>query len=107
MGQHIEAVGPLLALATWPDMVNMLWIHFIDNTTAKGALIKGSSTNGELNELMFHTWRLAHKRNLHLWFEYVNTHDNPIDKASPGCTDNLYGQSWRVVLPGNWIQHLL
>ena len=98
----VEAVGPLLALATWPDLREKLWVHFIDNMAAKDSLIRGSSVNADLNELMHSTWRWVKHRELHLWAEYVCTGDNPIDKASRGCTDDLYGEDWILVPPGDW-----
>jgi RES domain-containing protein len=103
---QIEAVGPLLALATWEDLRHKLWIHFIDNTAAKDSLIKGSSINAELNELMHATWKEVRCRRLHLWVEYVHTQDNPIDKASRGCIADLYGEKglWRQ--PGDWVDLL-
>ncbi|CAK0841615.1 unnamed protein product, partial [Prorocentrum cordatum] len=69
-----------------------LWIHFIDNTDAMHAPIKGNSVDADLNNAMHATWKIVHRRRLHLWVEYVNTHDNPVDKASRGCTDDLYDQ---------------
>ena len=88
----IEGVGPLRAMATWPHLRDKLWLHFIDNTTAMNALIKGHSVNADLNDVMHATWKEARARRLHLWVEYVNTHDNPIDKASRGCYEDLYNQ---------------
>ena len=80
----IEGVGPLLAMASWPHLKDKLWLHFIDNTDAMHALIKGHSINADLNEVMHATWKEVRIRRLHLWVEYVNTHNNPVDKASRG-----------------------
>ncbi|CAK0803833.1 unnamed protein product [Prorocentrum cordatum] len=102
----IEGVGPLLALATWPGLEHRLWIHFIDNTDAMHALIKGNSVSADLNNVMHGTWKIVHRRRLHLWVEYVNTHDNPVDKASRGCTDDLYDQGWVWDPPGD-LSHFL
>ncbi|CAK0903327.1 unnamed protein product [Prorocentrum cordatum] len=92
----IEGVGPLLALAAWPGLGHRLWIHFIDNADAMHALIKGNSVNADLNNAMHATWKMVHRRRLHLWVEYVNAHDNPVDKASRGCVDDLYDQGGPV-----------
>lgn len=54
---RIEAVGLLLALATCEDMRNKLWVFFIYSTAAKDFLIKGSSVNAGLNQLMHVTWQ--------------------------------------------------
>ena len=103
---QIEAVGPLLALSTWPDLRDKLWIHFIDNTVATDSMIKGDSVNAHMNELMHATWRQVKERNLHLRVEYVCTHDNPIDKASRGNVADLFGERWIFVTPGNWASFL-
>ena len=33
--KEVEAVGPVLALETWPALSDGLWIHFVDNTSAR------------------------------------------------------------------------
>ena len=41
----IEAVGPLIILKTFPNIVRQcLWIHFIDTAAAQYALVRGSSS---------------------------------------------------------------
>ena len=49
---EVEAVGPMLALATWPDIRQGLWIHFVDNESAKFSLIRGSSSATSLNRIV-------------------------------------------------------
>ena len=44
----IGAVGPLLALASWTRLAGRLWIHFVDDTNARGALVTGPSGSHEL-----------------------------------------------------------
>ena len=103
----IEGIGPLLAMATWPQLTNKLWIHSIDNTDAMNALIKGHCVNNDLNEIMHATWKEIRKRRLHLWVEYVNTHDNPVDKASRGCRQDLYDQGWQWNRAADIMEYLL
>ena len=39
---EIEAVGPLIILATWPGLLSQaLWIHCIDKTAAQATLVMG------------------------------------------------------------------
>ena len=102
----IEGVGPLLTLATWPQLTNKLWLHFIDDTDALNALIKGHAVNADLNDIMHATWTEVRLRRLHLWVEYVNTHDNPVDKASRGHVEDLYHQGWIWDHPSNILEHL-
>jgi hypothetical protein len=102
----IEGLGPLLALATWPEISEKLWVHFIDNTSAKDSLIKGCSVNADLNEVMHATWQVVRARALHLWVEWVATKDNPIDQASRGNRKDLYSEGWVWDKPGDFMQWL-
>ena len=48
---EIEAIGPMIAFLTWPQLLaDRPWIHFIDTNVVKSALIKGSSNslNGDI-----------------------------------------------------------
>ena len=96
---EVEAVGPLLAWNTWPDLSNGMLICFIDNEAAKGTLIRGSSSVLAMNIITHHTWELFRKRALHAWVERVATDDNPIDKASRGDVSDLYDQQWDICDP--------
>ena len=91
---EVEAVGPVLALETWPALSNGLWIHFVDNTSAQGTLIKGSSSIRSLNRLTFWIWAKARQRRLYLWAERVASPDNPVDLLSRRDTTDHYGQGW-------------
>ena len=104
--QEIEAVGPLLALATWPSLLHTcLWIHFIDNESAKYYFIKGSSRAVHTNEIVHATWEECRSRRIYPWWERVASADNPVDKASRGDLTDFYEQRWVVVdlvLPDIW-----
>ena len=42
---EIEAIGPLIILGLWPELLaGALWLHFIDNAAAQAALVRGSSS---------------------------------------------------------------
>ena len=42
---EIEAVAPLLILRNWSKhLQDAMWVHYIDNNGALGALVKGSSS---------------------------------------------------------------
>ena len=80
---EIEAVGPLLVLSNWGHlMVDMLWIHFVDNEAALATLIKGSSSvlSGEV--ISCYTHGMVAKRSLWPWFDRCDTHSNPVDGLS-------------------------
>ncbi len=98
---EIEAVGPILALATWPQLTNGLWIHFIDNDNAHNLMITGASGAEHLNRLgHLLSWQVRERR-LYLWSEYVNTHDNPTDMASRGDRGDPNDQKWIWDRPGD------
>ncbi len=98
---EIEAVGPILALATWPQLTNGLWIHFIDNDNAHNLMITGASGAEHLNRLgHLLSWQVRERR-LYLWSEYVNTHDNPTDLASRGDRGDPNDQKWIWDRPGD------
>ena len=42
---EVEAVGPLLVLHNWGQLLDgLLWLHFVDNEAALATLVKGSSS---------------------------------------------------------------
>ena len=97
---EIEAVGPLLAIATWPSIFkNALWLHFIDNESAKYSLIRGSSLAEGTNDIVHATWDECRQRNLYPWWERVSSTDNPVDKASRRDLRDIYAQGWQFVKP--------
>ena len=82
---HIEAIGPLLALTTWPELLtNCLWLHFIDNAAAQATLIRGSSTIYSGDIIAGLTWELIAVRHVYAWFGRVASKSNPVDGLSRG-----------------------
>jgi len=80
---EIEAVGPLLILHTWPWLLrDALWIHFIDNNGALGALVNGSATVQSQEIITGCTWQLISKLQVLPWFDRVDTASNPVDGLS-------------------------
>jgi hypothetical protein len=85
---EIEAIGPLMILNQWPDLLtDCLWLHFIDNTAAQSALAKGSSSVESGDVIVSETWR--HIVNLRClpWFDRVASKSNPVDGLSRGVFD--------------------
>ena len=89
---------PLMALTTWPELSDGLWVHFIDNEAARNALIRGSSSVCSMNMITSETWRLVRTRQLHLGMEGVSSEDNPLDGTSRGDLRDLLNFKWRQVL---------
>ena len=80
---EIEGIAPLLILHNWPWVVrDALWIHFIDNNSALGALIKGSSSVNEKDIIVGHTWAQIAKLQTLPWFDRVDSKSNPVDGLS-------------------------
>ena len=80
---EIEAIGPLIALLTWPQLLaDRPWIHFIDNNAAQSALIKGSSNSLNGDVIAGETWRLIRQIRCWLWLDRVASKSNPIDGVS-------------------------
>ena len=81
--QEIEAIGPLIALATWPKILRgSLWLHFIDNNGALSCLVKGSSSCVGTDSIVGYTWKLVEKLDILPWFDRVDSRSNPVDGLS-------------------------
>ena len=76
---EIEAVGPILALATWPQLTNGLWIHFIDNDNAHN---------------MSHFYCEGGRANIVMQIVFTNTH---VCLLSAGCSLRV------VAMPPFWL----
>ena len=80
---EIEAIGPLIALLEWPQLLAYRpWIHFIDNVGAQQALIRGSSNSLNGDVITGETWDYVRKIGCWLWVERVASASNPIDGVS-------------------------
>ena len=89
---EIEGVAPLLILHNWPWLVrDALWIHFIDNNSALGALVKGSASVGQQDILIGHTWMRIAKLRANPWFDRVDSKSNPVD----GLSRKDFSGKWR------------
>ena len=85
-GQQIGQVEIIGALAPYLSIPNLLAgrpvIHWIDNTSALAALVKGYSGVPDSARLIhvFHAWNSGAQARV--WFEYVPTKENPADEPS-------------------------
>ena len=65
----IEALGPLLLLSTYEELFeDALWLHFIDNSSALGSLVKGHSSGHALSSIASAFWSLATRVRAYPWF---------------------------------------
>ena len=100
----IEAVGPLLLLVAFPRLMrNALWLHFVDNTSAEAALVKGSSSLEAADHIVGLTWELCALRSLVPYFDRVESKANPVDALSRG---DAIGP-WREVVAVDFPMDLL
>merc|ERR1712023_144171 len=103
---EIEAIGPLLVLHNWPWLLrDALWIHFIDNNGALGALVRGSASVHEQDLIIGETWsRIASLRVL-TWFDRVDSASNPVDGSSRKDFKGIW--QWRMIsFPGSLLSSL-
>ena len=93
---EIEAIGPLLILHNWPWLVkDALWIHFIDNNGALGALVKGSSSVHEQGVIVGATWSRVAQLRAMPWFDRVDSSSNPVDGLSRKDFSGVW--QWRKI----------
>jgi len=104
----IEAIGPLLALCTFPtELRGCLWTHYSDSQAACGAMIRGDSPSDPLRSAAADAWLRACELCVHPWFHYVPSLLNPVDGFSRGedFTRDPAGQAVRWCdpqLPDAW-----
>ena len=92
----MEAASAPVALCTWPELTDGLWIHFTDNSSAEATLAKGSSKANGMNVIAEYTWTTAAERRLYLWADRVSTKDNPTDGLSRGNYEQ-FTEDWEYV----------
>ena len=73
---------PLMHIAGSKTLSNINLIIFVDNAGAVLALAKQCSKDASLAAIVSMTWSILAKRNINVWFSYVNTKRNPSDEAS-------------------------
>ena len=67
---EIEAIGPLIALLEWPQLLaNRPWVHFTANAGAQQALIRGSSNSLNGDVIGGETWNYARRIGCWLWWK--------------------------------------
>ena len=93
---EVEAASAPVALATWPQLTDGMWIHFVDNTSAQSTLTRGCSSVTSLNSIARHVWQKCAERRLLLWADRVSTRDNPTDGLSRQRAET-HGEQWHMV----------
>ena len=77
---EIEGIAPLIILHNWGSTLkHSLWIHFIDNAAALGALVKGSSSVVQHDITVGAPWELIAKLDILARFDGVTSGSNPVD----------------------------
>ena len=93
---ELEAVAPLLILATWGHLMqNCVWTHYIDNEAALAALIRGSASVTSGDVIVGATWRRISQWQISPWFDRVMSASNPVDGLSRGREDG----PWHSIAP--------
>ena len=103
----IEAIGPLLLLTAFPNvMKNVLWIHWIDNTAAEASLISGTSSLAIADHVVGLTWELCGQRKVWPYFDRVESKSNPVDQLSRGVMEGPWETVVNVDLPYKKLEQL-
>ena len=101
---EIEAIGPVMVLHLWPQLLKRaLWIHFIDNSAAQASLVKGSSSVQSGDVIVGHTWQLVADLQANLWVERVHTKSNPVD----GLSRRRFEGPWASVIEATFPEQLV
>ena len=80
---EVEAVGPLLVLANFGvDLVDCLWLHFVDNSGALSSLVRGGSSVESGDHITGLTWSHIVGVGCMPWFDRVDSASNPTDGLS-------------------------
>ena len=77
-----EAFAPLVAILDSPILESRDIIWFIDNEAACATLIRGSSSQIDVQCIAEASQLLFAIRSLRVWIEWVDTHSNPSDGLS-------------------------
>ena len=96
----------LVARHTWREkLVGRLIIHFIDNNSAKDALIKGHSQHPVSMSIVEQVWTQELELHSGSWYDRVPSDSNPADDPSRGsCQELIDAGAIQVspVLPPEW-----
>jgi len=96
----VEALGPLLLLIAFPNVLkDCLWIHFIDNTAAEASLIRGSSSVEVGDHIVGLTWTMIQKQRLWAYFDRVESKANPVDGLSRRRFNGPWDQVYMMDFP--------
>ena len=95
--------GVVLTVAYFEMMCDRDVLWFIDNTSAVSALIKAASPIEDNSKMALLTSLAFVGAGCRVWFEYVNTHQNPADPLSRGgLQDPVTVEQTQL---GNWVPH--
>ena len=98
----VEAIGPQAIAETFPNIIkNSLWIHWIDNSAAQYALVRGSSSVQAGDVIVGETWRKVQALGAYLYIDRVESEANPVDGLSRGRPAGPWVQVLRAKLPAN------
>ena len=104
---EIEAIGPLLILDLWPELLeNCLWIHFIDNSAAQAALTRGSSSVESGDAIVSATWKRIVTVRCLPWFDRVESDANPVDGLSRGRMDGPWNAVQTATIPRGLLSNI-
>ncbi len=74
-------------------MRGALWTHYIDNTGAQAAIVKGASSVDSATIISAELWKRVAELRIYAWLDRVESEANPVDALS---RKRLKGP-WKVV----------
>ena len=96
----VEALGPILLLTTFPNILkNCLWLHFIDNVAAEASLIRGASSSELGDHIVGLTWALIQQHQLWSYFDRVESKANPVDGLSRQRFNGPWERVYKIEFP--------
>lgn len=97
---EIELLAALLSLHTWQDFLRDSYtVLYIDNESARGALIKAYSTVDTANRIITEFADLEMRNQIKIWVGRVPFHSNPADEPSRLQMDRRANLGSRLVNP--------
>ena len=104
---EIEAIGPLLILDLWPELLkNCLWVHYIDNSAAQAALTRGSSSVESGDAIVSATWKRIVEIRCLPWFDRVESDSNPVDGLSRGRMMGPWREVQKAKIPPGLLMNI-
>lgn len=94
---ELEMVPISIAVHQWKQLLQShSVVLFTDNESVRASILKGSSTNTVVDQLMKDLFRLEEEISCQIWLERVPSQSNPADEPSRKICLTLLGSTDRI-----------